>query len=360
MKSAAPTNPKTFLGRDNWMRALNASGLPRGARCLGFAIALHLNVKAGRCDPGHKILAKDAGISERSVDRFAALLEAAGWLAVKRGGRGHHNSYVLVRPASNLADQESDDPPVSAEMIRQNGPHDPPHVGGQKAKRKVSGVPKGTPRDRERDVELALADDPGGGGRLGAAPQDLEEDQDTGQEDSRAVLGAPNTPDTKGMDAIHTPAAARTSARGAKGVDQSYTPAAAAPDADVCQTYTTPARERLNGPRCRPANRLPSQAVSFAKLLAIYDRGFLDDPEPAWRAWVRAIASGADHDEIMAGARLWVAAADAPRFLKPLAVWLDREGWLKEPPARRKSCAPRRRRMDACEEIEAAFAGGLQ
>ncbi len=92
--------PSTFLERDDWMRAMNASGEPRAARCLAFAIALHLNVKTGRCDPGHKALSKDAGISERSVRRFVALLvtrtgHSVGAL-LSSGGSGVAN--VSMRP----------------------------------------------------------------------------------------------------------------------------------------------------------------------------------------------------------------------------------------------------------------------
>jgi hypothetical protein len=118
MKRPAPTNPKTFLERDDWMRAINASGEPRAARCLAFAIALHLNVKEGRCDPGHKTLSADASMSTRSVERFAALLERDGWLAIKRGGRGHNNSFVLLRPARDLADQTPTRPGVSLGLFR--------------------------------------------------------------------------------------------------------------------------------------------------------------------------------------------------------------------------------------------------
>jgi quinol monooxygenase YgiN len=161
--AAASRSPRTFLERDNWMRAMNASGEPRGARCLAFAIALHLNVETGRCDPGHKTLSKDAGISERSVERFVALLVRAGWLAITRGGRGHTNSYVLlrpasdladqkhIRPASDLADQKSFDPPVPAHMTRQFEQHDPPHVGGQK-ERTAKRTEKGKRETLSRDV----------------------------------------------------------------------------------------------------------------------------------------------------------------------------------------------------------------
>jgi hypothetical protein len=147
MPDAKTTQPKTFLERDNWMRAVNASDLPRGARCLAFAIALHLNVKTGRCDPGHKALSEDTGISERSVRRFLELLERDGWFATKRRGHGNTNSYVLLRPASDLADQEPTRPasdladqenydrPVSAHMTGQFEQHDRPTGGRQKEKK---------------------------------------------------------------------------------------------------------------------------------------------------------------------------------------------------------------------------------
>jgi hypothetical protein len=38
----------------------------------------------------------------------------------------------------------------------------------------------------------------------------------------------------------------------------------------------------------------------------------------------------------MEAAKVWVVAADAPRFLQPLAKWLNGHGWLKVPPTRRQ------------------------
>jgi hypothetical protein len=146
MKPAAPTNPKTFLERDNWMRAINASGAPPSVRCLAFAIALHLNVKEGRLDPGHKTLIKDTGISRRSINRIIGWLERTGWLAVKRNGRGYNSSYVLLRCAKAMAHhngpENSDDAPNRAPMMRQTASDDAPHVGTQKerkAKREKKG-----------------------------------------------------------------------------------------------------------------------------------------------------------------------------------------------------------------------------
>jgi hypothetical protein len=149
--STTAHQPTTFLDRDNWMRALLASDLPDAAVRLGIAIALHLSVQKGRCDPGHDRLGKDTGTSARSVRRWAAVLERDGWLAIKRGGRGHTSSYILLpadmtghRVASqkrdmtghHVAAQESFpdfDRPESAHMTGQNRAHDRPPAGRQKA-----------------------------------------------------------------------------------------------------------------------------------------------------------------------------------------------------------------------------------
>ena len=53
----ALANPKTFKERDAWIRALNRSGLPSTVIRLGIQLAMHLNVKCGRCDPSYPRLA---------------------------------------------------------------------------------------------------------------------------------------------------------------------------------------------------------------------------------------------------------------------------------------------------------------
>ena len=44
--------PSTFQERDDWMRAVLKSELPPVAVRVALVIGFHLNVKAGRCDPG--------------------------------------------------------------------------------------------------------------------------------------------------------------------------------------------------------------------------------------------------------------------------------------------------------------------
>jgi hypothetical protein len=94
-----PAKIETFLDRDNWTRALLAADLPRNAVCLGIAIALHLHIKSGRCDPSSATLATDAHVGERSVYRLINLLERSGWIATNRS-LGIANQYTLCTPTT--------------------------------------------------------------------------------------------------------------------------------------------------------------------------------------------------------------------------------------------------------------------
>jgi hypothetical protein len=86
---------------------------------------------------------------------------------------------------------------------------------------------------------------------------------------------------------------------------------------------------------------------TFPALLALWHRGHLKDCKADARqrtraAWQRAIAV-AEAATIFDGARKWIAAADAPRFLPPLDEWLDARGWEKDPPPKKQ----RRKRDEA-------------
>jgi hypothetical protein len=72
-----------------------------------------------------------------------------------------------------------------------------------------------------------------------------------------------------------------------------------------------------------------------AEILAIWQRPWGEDDDAARRAFATACRE-ADPDDIIASARSWIAAADDPRFLKPLAMWLGKGLWKKQPPARRQ------------------------
>lgn len=84
-----------------------------------------------------------------------------------------------------------------------------------------------------------------------------------------------------------------------------------------------------------PDGRAPDQEQEdFDRLWANWPRPFCDDVAAARRAYAEACRE-ADPGDIAEAAIAWVAAADAPRFLPPLAKWLDARGWEKPPPQRR-------------------------
>jgi hypothetical protein len=94
-----PTNPQTFLDRDNWMRAVLASGLPDNAKAVALTIALHLRVKTGQCNPSYPTLAAESHMSERSTYRLVDLLDHSGWIAIQRTRGRLSNQYILRNPA---------------------------------------------------------------------------------------------------------------------------------------------------------------------------------------------------------------------------------------------------------------------
>jgi len=97
-------NPATFLERDNWMRALLAARLlPHATARVALAIAMHLHVESGRCDPRYKTVSKASGVSERSVFRHVELLVRAGWIALDRK-TGFSNQHFLLTPANSMAE----------------------------------------------------------------------------------------------------------------------------------------------------------------------------------------------------------------------------------------------------------------
>jgi Helix-turn-helix domain len=98
--------PTTFLERDHWMRAVLKSELPPVAVRVALVIGFHLNVDAGRCYPGIDDIVTASHVPERSLYRQIALLEKAGWISIRRVRKpGRNNEYVLVRPATAMAEE---------------------------------------------------------------------------------------------------------------------------------------------------------------------------------------------------------------------------------------------------------------
>jgi hypothetical protein len=92
-------------GRDRWMCALAAaSDLSTMAIRLALRLCVSFNCKTGQCDPGYRTLAEDMAVSERSVFRAIAELEAGGWIAVDRtgGDNTRNNQFALLIPGAQV------------------------------------------------------------------------------------------------------------------------------------------------------------------------------------------------------------------------------------------------------------------
>jgi hypothetical protein len=111
-------SPKTFAERDSWIRAALAANLPDAAFRVAIAIAMHLHVKSGRCNPSYATLAAESHVPERSTYRLVDLLEQAGWIAIERGGgRRLSNQYVLLNPANMVAEFSGSKPCQSSDRV---------------------------------------------------------------------------------------------------------------------------------------------------------------------------------------------------------------------------------------------------
>ena len=77
---------------------------------------------------------------------------------------------------------------------------------------------------------------------------------------------------------------------------------------------------------------------AFEWLWKEYDRGYLDDPEPARQAFIAACQDGNDPEAILRGAKAYMDGKE-PGYRKNLKDWLDRKGWTKAPP--KPKSAPR-------------------
>jgi hypothetical protein len=104
------------------------------------------------------------------------------------------------------------------------------------------------------------------------------------------------------------------------------------------------------------------QAGGYAELRAIWARPWIENEAANRRAYAVACRK-ADPSDIADAARAWVEAADDPRYLPPLANWLDGCGWEKAPPQRRARQSRRQQLRGDGGGVVAAFmqfAGGLQ
>ncbi|WFU53027.1 helix-turn-helix domain-containing protein [Bradyrhizobium pachyrhizi] len=105
-------NPSTFKARDAWISAVLVADLPHATARVAAAIAMHLNVKAGICNPGSQTLADASRVSKRSIYRHVELLERTGWIEAERTAGILNQFYLLTsaKPMAPVAQQTSAKP----------------------------------------------------------------------------------------------------------------------------------------------------------------------------------------------------------------------------------------------------------
>jgi hypothetical protein len=253
-------------------------------RLIAARLALHRNAETARCFVSYRTLAAEVGISERSAMRAIAALKARGWIDVDPGGgREKANDYRLVSPSERVTGV--------SRFTAQKG-------DSRGRERVTERVVKGDRRRQKTMTELCHPNTEANIGAAKAAPN-MEREKTLARLDPDP--GAP-------LDA-------------APGFEESKQEAAE--------------EERIPAAEVIPPSRVLSlQEECWIHLRAVWARPWPDDERLDREAFAIACEEVAPED-IIEAARAWVAAADAPRFLPPLAKWLNGRGWEKPPPQRK-------------------------
>jgi hypothetical protein len=337
-----------------FMERASAPNVPPHAFKLAWLIAYrYLNRKTWTAYPPQERLARDLNASIRTVQRLLDILEPLGLTIVPGDGRGHASTYSIdperATRVSSFAAQKGD------------------KKGRQKAPKRVSPV---SPQPIENQEESFV-------GELKLSPQRLERDDRTSCEEIPSLGGDPPAdagPRQESLPLTAPPNARRESKRTpderiAFGETESEPQAprknrgahSGAQYRDPSPRGVATARESLlhgttntlghSGPKSEPSpcgtvmvqNNFPhgggNSGDDLRELRALWDRGWASDDSPkaqaiARNAFERACRE-AEPSVILDGAKTWIAAADAPRFLPALATWLAARGWETPPPTKR-------------------------
>ncbi len=267
-----------------FMERVGAPNVPPIAFKLAHLILYkYANRATGLSYPSQTTLAADLGTSIRTVQRLLDILERHGLVVVPGDGRGQSSRYWIhpqrVSPVTPFPGRKDD----------KKGRHPTPVKGDialspeLNREPRASGESYGLPASLgERDALTRESDPP----------------------DRAGALDAPGRSENQEEESKQT------------GNEEESQPAAEAEP--------------------------PSEARDLAcrELLESWQRGWAADETAKALAVARnAFATACELAEpaaILAAAKAWIAAADAPRYLPPLPQWLAARGWQKPPPAKRR------------------------
>jgi hypothetical protein len=272
-----------------FMERVSAPNVPPHALKLAYLIAYrYMNRKTWTAYPPQERLAHDLNVSVRTVQRLLDILEPLGLTIMPGDGRGLASRYSIdperVTRVSPFSAQKGD------KKGRQKTPKRVTPVSPQPIENQIlEGECLRTPPSRERETNANAFDNSSGGGTppLDAGPPRQEAADEEKQESSSPMAAYPLRPQSP--------------------IERS---------------------------------RSVEREEQFRDLRAVWTRGWASDDAPkavasTQQAFVEACRE-ADADTIIEAARAHVAAADAPRFLPPLAKWLAARGWKKPPPTKPK------------------------
>jgi biotin operon repressor len=137
---------------------LRRSDLPPGAK-LTYMVLLSYAWQKGQAFPGQDRLARDMGVSERSVITYLKQLQESGLVSIIRRGLGLTNVYVLHRIAGSekSADQEVNNPtPLEVQDLPAKKTQSKKTQGEERSKLRTAPT---TAYDEARDVLLPIVED---------------------------------------------------------------------------------------------------------------------------------------------------------------------------------------------------------
>lgn len=96
--------------RWDWIRALRESELDSTARLVAFTLSFHMDSDGTHAYPGPALLARESGLSLRSVKAKLRDLERAGWIECVKRGRSSANGRSANRYRATLPTRAGDAP----------------------------------------------------------------------------------------------------------------------------------------------------------------------------------------------------------------------------------------------------------
>jgi hypothetical protein len=307
-QSFAQAQPRDIKTLHRWIAVILAfPGLSPITVKVAVAIAMHLNLRAGRCDARYETIARETDADRRSVIRAVVALEAAGLIMVERSRGRHVNHFVLLIPNGDtqmslfdgLEETANGDIPDPATVTYAVTPNELRREQRSKKGKNIYRPPSsGAGGKRETGKEESRAK----GARMMHAKRGRFSTVSPASTAGRPKSGGAARLKSEGISASKS----RSADPGAKGLDQIDTPADGVGNTDVT-----------------------------AFLAAFPRRGAIDATRTAFRA---AVARGNDPATLVAAAKRYAVqraadvAEDARQEFYTLGPvrWLDEDRWKDE------------------------------